>query len=65
MPDFAPTPKDDEAVRWTHWGNWVWTCPCGFEATCSEDVGGHRAWHREQTAKLLHESVDVKTRARR
>ena len=49
LDDFAPAPSDDGSTRWTHWGNWIWTCKrCGFEATCSEDVGGHRRWHREQ-----------------
>lgn len=47
--EFAPPDSADGSTRWTHWGNWIWTCRrCGFEATCCEDVGGHRRWHREQ-----------------
>ena len=65
MPEFAPAPREGERVEWLVHGNWKWICSCGFDAYCSEDVGGHRAWHREQTAKLLGQSVDVKTRRRR
>jgi hypothetical protein len=41
--EFAPIPRDGESVRWSHWGNWLWRCRCGFEASCREDVGGHRS----------------------
>lgn len=43
MPEFAPIQRDGESVRWSHWGDWFWKCRCGFEASCCEDVGGHRA----------------------
>jgi len=65
LPEFAPTAREGEEVRHSPHGNWFWTCSCGFEASCLEDVGGHRSWHREQTAKLLGESVDAKLRSRR
>ena len=42
MSEFAPIPRDGESVRWSHWGDWFWKCRCGFEASCREDVGGHR-----------------------
>jgi len=65
MPEFAPTAREGERVEWLPLGDWKWVCSCGFDAYFCEDVGGHRQWHREQTAKLLGESVDVKTRSRR
>lgn len=64
LPEFAPIPKKGEAVRRTHWGNWIWTCHCGFEATCCEDVGGHRAWHRELVDGDQFIEVDPKPLAR-
>jgi len=47
LPEFAPTAREGEEVRHSPHGNWFWTCSCGFEASCLEDVGGHRSWYRE------------------
>lgn len=41
MIEFAPHVGPGENLLRNEDG-WVWVCPCGFEATCLEDVGGHR-----------------------
>lgn len=60
MIEFAPTPREGEAVLRLPSGGWRWTCDCGFDAYLLEDVGGHRQWHREQTAKLLNTSCNTR-----
>lgn len=59
MMEFAPTVLEGESVRPGIHGGWIWRCWCGFEARCLEDVGGHRAWHRERGEKAPKRPVDL------
>lgn len=57
--EFRPQTRDGESVRDAVHGGWIWRCWCGFEAMCSEDVGGHRSHHRELGEKAPKRPMDL------